>query len=344
MKILIHDNDTDFPRRWIEYCTEQQYDFERVNCLSNDIVSKLRDADILLWRWHHENHAEVLAARHIIMSAEQMGIKVFPDFNTCWTYDSKLAQKYQMEAAGAPLVPTFIFFDKMHALQWAEQAEFPLVFKLSKGAGAKNVRLVSNKEQARNLIGIAFGKGFRPVSGHVHDAMGRLRSTAARKRVDWLGKFKRLPSSLLNIYRSNKALGRERGYVYFQEFIPQNQYDTRITVVGDRAFGFIRYVRENDFRASGSGSIDFSIQKIDLECVKIAFDVARRLRTQSLAFDFVQSSKGPMIVEVSYSYVTSAVQRCLGHWDSELNWHEGHTWPQDAILDDIINSMNQGLK
>ena len=78
--------------------------------------------------------------------------------------------------------------------------------------------------------------------------------------------------------------------------------------------------------------------------MRIAFDVARKLKTQSLAFDFVQGPKGPLIVEVSYSYVTSAVQRCSGHWDSELNWHEGHIWPQDAILDDIINAMNQELK
>ena len=44
-----------------------------------------------------------------------------------------------------------------------------------------------------------------------------------------------------------------KDYVYFQKFLPNNKYDIRIVVIGDRAFGFIRYNRENDFRASGSG-------------------------------------------------------------------------------------------
>ena len=39
-----------------------------------------------------------------------------------------------------------------------------------------------------------------------------------------------------------------RGYVYFQDFIPDNQFDTRVTVIGNRAFAFIRKVRPGDFR------------------------------------------------------------------------------------------------
>ena len=174
--------------------------------------------------------------------------------------------------------------------------------------------------------------------------MDRALSSEARKRVDWLGKLKRLPSSLLNIYRSNKALGCEKGYIYFQEYIPGNQYDTRITVIGDRAFGFIRYVREKDFRASGSGNIDYDIQKIDRRCLEVAFEVAGKLKTQSVAFDFVQGAEGPLIVEISYSYVSSAIYTCSGYWDSGLQWHEGHFWPQDAILEDMIMRFHNGIQ
>ena len=69
--------------------------------------------------------------------------------------------------------------------------------------------------------------------------------------------------------------------VLFQEFLPCNDFDTRITVIGNRAFGFRRFNRANDFRASGSGKIDYDPKNIAPEMVQLAFDVTRRLNVQS---------------------------------------------------------------
>ena len=143
---------------------------------------------------------------------------------------------------------------------------------------------------------------------------------------------------LMNIRRWDKEMGLERGYVYFQDFIPDNKFDTRITVINNHyAFGFTRNVRKNDFRASGSGSIDYNIERINPECIKIAFDVAGKLLAQSIAFDFVIDNTGqPWIVEISYGYESKAVYNCTGYWDDRLQWYQGHIWPQDLILKDIL--------
>jgi hypothetical protein len=99
--------------------------------------------------------------------------------------------------------------------------------------------------------------------------------------------------------------------------------------------------RQNDFRASGSGCIDYSRQRIDLECIRIAFEVAHKLDAQSIAFDFVSDSKrGQRIVEISYTYVPEAVYDCEGYWDNELQFQPGHVWPQDAILMDILKEVD----
>ncbi len=45
-----------------------------------------------------------------------------------------------------------------------------------------------------------------------------------------------------------------------------------------------------------------------------------------------------MIGEISYAYSSSAVHACDGHWDSRGNWHEGHLWPEDAILEDLLTA------
>src|SRR5690606_33424693 len=81
--------------------------------------------------------------------------------------------------------------------------------------------------------------------------------------------------------------GREKGYVLFQDFIANNTFDIRVIVTGRKAFAIKRMVRENDFRASGSGYVKHQKEEIDIRCVEIAFDVAEKLKLQSVAYDFV---------------------------------------------------------
>lgn len=221
---------------------------------------------------------------------------------------------------------------------WVEQASFPKVFKLSKGSGAVNVRLVRTAGEAQALAKRAFGRGFKQSGGYFTDTRLKFRRVGQRK--DYLGVLRRLSRAVLYKHKQISRLGHERGYLYFQDFIPSNQFDTRITIIGNRAFGFTRNVRKDDFRASGSGSIDYDQRRINPKCIQIAFDVARKIGTQSLAFDFVIGLDGePKITEVSYCYMAEAVYSCPGRWDAQLNWHEGHMWPQDAILIDLLNQL-----
>jgi glutathione synthase/RimK-type ligase-like ATP-grasp enzyme len=339
--IAIHPRPGSFSDRWIEYGHERGIAVQQVDCYASDVMSRLASAQALAWHWYHGSATDLLMARHVIMAAEMMGLKVFPSTATCWHFDDKVAQKYLLEAVGAPRVPTHVFYDLDTALAWIGQTTFPKVFKLRRGAGSRNVRLVRDAGEARRLARKAFGGGFKPAGGFLADAPTRYRK--ARGRGDLLGVLRRLPTTLLNIYRTNAQIGRERGYVYFQEFIAGNTFDTRITVIGDRAFGFTRNVRPGDFRASGSGHINYELDRINLKCVETAFDVARKIGSQSMAFDFVKDAQGrPLIVEVSYAYLNTAVQQCAGHWDEALRWHEGHIWPEDAIIEDLLAACGQG--
>ncbi len=87
-----------------------------------------------------------------------------------------------------------------------------------------------------------------------------------------------------------------------QEFLPDNPFDTRITVIGDRAFGFRRFNRPNDFRASGSGLIDYDLSAIDEETVRLGFAVAQALKTQSVAIDGLRRGDERVVGEISYTY------------------------------------------
>jgi glutathione synthase/RimK-type ligase-like ATP-grasp enzyme len=337
-RIAIHERKGSFSDRWIGYCIENNVPFEKVNCFDNNIIAKLEKFDALLWHWVFHVPGDVLAAKSLLQTLKSMGKTIFPDIATCWHYDNKIGQKYLLEAVSAPLVTTYVFYNLGEALSWIDRTTFPKVFKLRRGAGSANVRLVQNAAEARGLAKMAFGRGIKQSGGYFTDSRRKL--IRVKYRGDYLGVLLRLPKAVLQAWRKMNEYSRERNYVYFQEFMPNNDFDTRITIIGNRAFGFTRNVRDGDFRASGSGRIDYDANRVDPRCVKIAFHVAKRIGGQSMAFDFVRDLGGsPKIVEISYCYDPDAVRGCPGHWDEQFNWHEGNTWPQDAILIDILHRL-----
>jgi hypothetical protein len=341
VQIAIHHRDVGFSGRWIEYCKQHGVQYKIVDCYAQDILAQLTQADGLMWHWSHYTPKDVLLARGLIQVVEGMGKKVFPSTKTCWHFDDKIGQKYLLESVHAPMVFTGIFYDKEQALEWIKQASFPFVFKLSKGSGSQNVRLVHTESEAQQLIRTAFSKGFNPVkdvSDYFQGAGKNIKKTLHNRSV--LSVLKRMPRALREKYTRKQLFNREKGYIYFQEYLPHNQYDIRVTIVGNRAFSFTRNVRPNDFRASGSGSIDYDLKRIDLRCVRLAFDITRKIGAQSAGYDFILGAAGePKITEVSYCYQSLAVYNCPGHWDEQLNWHEGHLWPQDAIIEDFLHEL-----
>jgi glutathione synthase/RimK-type ligase-like ATP-grasp enzyme len=338
MKLAIHEQQDSFSDRWISYCDTNKIPFKLVNCYDSRIIYDLKNVDALLWHWTHFETKGQLVAKQIIAAVESLGITVFPNINTCWHYDDKIAQKYLLEAIDAPIVPSHIFFSKTEATLFIERANYPLVFKLRCGAGSQNVRLVKTKKDAKRLCNKAFSKGFIAAEGYFTDAITKLRKV--KNVFNLFDKMKRLPISIMNTMTDRNLFALQKGYLYFQDFLPDNSFDTRITIIGDRAFGFQRNVRPGDFRASGSGHILYDNDKIDMRCVEISFNVSKQLKTQSLCFDYIFDDKNdPKICEISYCFQSKAVYNCTGYWDSKLNWVDKKMWPEDAILLDLIEKL-----
>ncbi len=339
--LAIHDQPGSFSDRWIEYCSKEGVSFKRVSCRDSAIVGQLAGVDGLLWNWSHVRPEDSLIARQVVTAAERMGIKVFPNALTSLHYDDKIAQKYLLEAIAAPLIPSYVFVDEESALQWIHETTFPKVFKLRCGAGSSNVVLVKTRQEGIRLCRRMFGKGRKAIAGGYFSDFRR-KVTHTRDLGHFLQKLRRLPVSIASGLRWRHAAAVQQGYMYFQDFLAGNTGDTRMTVIGNRAFAFFRRNRPGDFRASGSGEIVYDPEHIDRRCLRTAFDVAQKLDSQSLAFDFVFDDQGAQrIVEISYTYVASAVQGCAGYWDENLNWQEGRYWPQDLILQDLLAAIGR---
>ncbi len=334
----IHHRPGSFSDRWIEYCRQNNVPYQRVDAFASDLIAHAHRFDALLWHWSHYEYSAQMVARQIIRSLEAMGLIVFPNTNTCWHYDDKVGQKYFLEAIGAPLAPTWVFYRVEDALDWLAHAAFPIVFKLSKGAGSCNVRLVKSWKEAARLTKIAFTHGFSCVPAYYCDLKTKAHRMGSLR--DLWSKALRGPTALRMIATQRRRFPHERQYVYFQEYMANNAYDTRVTIIGHRAFAFLRRNRPGDFRASGSGNIDHRPESVDLAMVKEAFGIVRAVGSQSLAMDFVYDARRhPVVLEISYCFSIGAVRDCPGYWDESLAWHSGHVYPEDAIIEDVLAQL-----
>lgn len=325
-----------FVPRWIDYCKQKNIAYKLVNAYDSNIVQQLDECDAFMFHHHQGNYKDVLFAKQLLYALQLEGKKVFPDFNTTWHFDDKLGQKYLFEAIGAPFIPSYAFYTKSEALQWVNTTTFPKVFKLRGGASSLNVKLAKNKVDAQRLIEKSFGSGHSPKGWKERFKEARRKQKLGQ--VGWREVLRPI-YSLLKQQHNQLAyyIGNEKGYVYFQDFIPNNTYDIRIIVIGNKAFGIKRIIRENDFRASGSGNILYDKNELDERCVQIAFDINNKINSQSIGFDFVfDEDNKPLIVEISYAFTARGYDSCTGFWDNELNWHEGPFNPYGWMVDTML--------
>ncbi|MEM0542005.1 hypothetical protein WFZ85_05225 [Flavobacterium sp. j3] len=336
--IAIHNEKrtTSFQYRWIDYCEKNKIVYKLVDVYATDIIQQLEGCSCLMWHFYQADAKDFVMAKPLLFSLEQSGFKVFPNFNTAWHFDDKVGQKYLLEALNIALVPTWVFYDANSALQWVDQTKFPKVFKLRGGAGSQNVQLVHTPSQAKKLVRKAFGSGFSP-----YESVGGLKERIRRWR---LGKthFKDVVKGIVRLFippRYAQVMGNEMEYIYFQEFIPNNDSDTRIIVIDGKAFALKRMVRQNDFRASGSGHFRYEREEFDERCVRLSFDYTKKLNAQCVAYDYIfDENNTPLLVEISYGFANKVYNPCTGFWDEELNWHEGSFNPYGWMVELMLKS------
>ena len=338
MKIAIHHTKGFFSERWITYCETNAINYKLVDCYDSNIISQLNDSDVLMWHFNHKSPKASKFAKQLLFSVQASGKRIFPDYNTMWHFDDKIAQKYLLEALGAPLAPSYVFYDKKEALSWARNTVYPKVFKLRTGAGSDNVCMVKNRNEAVSVIKRSFGRGFKQ-----YKTWGNLCERIRKYRLGKTTLTDVLKGVVRLVYTTeySRVTGKERGYVYFQDFIPGNDCDIRVVVIGDKAFAIKRMIRENDFRASGSGFILYEKEHFKDEIIRLAFEMTEKLQAQCMAYDFVFFQGRPLILEISYGFAQEGYDECPGYWDRRLNWHPGAFNPYGWMVEDLLARVGQ---
>ena len=325
--------------RWSQHLEERGHKVKWVDVRRADSLEQVKGCHGFMWRWAHFGGMGRIARRLLPVIENELKIPVYPDQHTCWHYDDKIAQAYLFKALDIATPATWIWFDRSQAETWASQAKYPLVLKLAIGAGSFNVRLVRDAQEARLWIERLFS---HRIENLAEDQFAKLSLYRRLRRSAGIMLKGRPPSF------GDSGFEFNTGYVLFQEFLAGNIYDTRVTVIGNRAFAYRRFNRPADFRASGSGLVDYDPAKIDEGFIRLAFSAAKKLRAQSCAIDGLYRGKECVLGEVSYTYISAYVNSCPGHWDldgdpqtGQLTWVSGSMWPEEAQVADFIAKVRR---
>ena len=309
----------------------------RLDVNQPDFWDKIKELDYFIFRFQNlDSHHQV--ARSILPVIEdQLKIPVFPNRKTWWCFDDKIREWFLLNSANFPFIKSWVFFTKSEAVNWLKSAQLPIVFKLKEGAGSRDVILVKTEKQAKNLINRMFYQGM--ISSEIKHGKRAKQKNETLKRY-----FKNLAKKIIGWYRKNydpRFWQIQKNYVYFQKFLPNNEYDTRVTVIGDKALAFRRSNRKNDFRSSGSGLIEYDQSKIDIRFIKLAFEITNHFDFQVMTYDFLlDKDNNPQICEIGYTFLDEAVYNVPGYYNKNLEFTPGHHWPQEFILHDLLNISN----
>ena len=296
--------------------------YRLIDCTASDAINELQNIDALIWHWTQDNYIDKRIAYHVIKSAELMGKKVYPNSDTCWMFDDKISEKYLLEAVGAPLVKSEVFFNAKSMLKWIRKQKLPVVYKLPQGAGSANVRLIRSEKEAVQVCRHHFSFYGRP----------EINMKLYYSKKNSYGKI------LQEVLHNDLARYgiNNRGYVLLQKFIPDNKYDVRVTIIGERGIIFRRQVRNNDFRASGSGKIDYNVSERDIQAIPIARRISQLIHSQTMTYDFVYDMEELKIVEMSYGFVAKAVYAAEGWYDEKMIFHPEHTDAHEMVIKQLI--------
>jgi len=343
MKIAVHFNDNmrldNFAFRWEEELKKRNIIVQKVNLKSYKALNLIKDCDGVMWHWTHNPNDKQIAPKILYIIEKYLKIPTYPNHDTYWHYDDKIAQYFLFEYAQIKKIPTWIFWNYHEAVEFLKNSSYPLVFKLSIGASSENVIKINNLREGLKITNILFKRGvFPPLNKDLKTVKTFVKSI--QKTFVTILKFTYFSFFNLHYYLPKNFIP-QKNYVYFQKFIDNNPYDIRIWIIGNRAFGGIRYNRHNDFRASGSGFLDYSPENIPVDAIKTSFRLSNKFNFQTMSYDYLYYNNDILLNEISYCYVNSAVKNCPGYWDENLKWHNVSMWPEEAHIIDFLNIIKE---
>jgi len=127
--------------KWREILISNNIAYAIIDPNSYTLLDDLKKCSHLLFQ-HTQGDTDMLIYEAIFNIAQSIyHIKCFPNFETYWPYENKIKEYYLLKSHNFPVIDSHIFWNYYPAIAFIEKAQFPIVAKLPKGAGSRNVKM-----------------------------------------------------------------------------------------------------------------------------------------------------------------------------------------------------------
>jgi glutathione synthase/RimK-type ligase-like ATP-grasp enzyme len=260
----------------------------------------------------------------VIYDLEQRGIIVLPSFACLKAHNNKVSMELLRTRSGIDTIQTInskVYGTREELIRVADQLKYPIVIKTASGAMSKGVALASDKNDLiHKSKKIASSKSF------FHDVKEHLRGIK---------------------YKAHYI----KESFYRNKFITQNlisglDNDWKVLVYGDTCFALYRGVRDNDFRASGSGKFVF---KTDLPkgMLDYAWQIRKKFNVPHISLDIAFDGEKFHLIEFQFiNFGTTTLEKSSFYFEKENNeWklHEAKANLEEIYVKSTVDYINQNL-
>lgn len=279
--------------------------YEEYDINRSDFIEEAKKFDVIVWRIETSYSKQWEAADKLEILDKYLGKMVLPSSEALWVDEDKLRAQYVFKINEFPVIKTFSSHSESEAIEFIENCEYPIISKDKICASGFGVYMLKNKEQAKEMYNKIFSTGLK----------------------------------------TNEDYILQKDYVYFQEFVPNYGFDLRIVIIGNYYFGYYRYPKDNDFKASGSGIVEK--KAIPEEVMLLAKKVKDALpKSNSLAVDFIKDTRDDKYyivetsifvgIETSEQLVVDGVAGRYIEKDNTFTFEPGRFWLQELMLEDLM--------
>jgi hypothetical protein len=190
-----------YHKHYITACNELEISYKLIDLFANNWMETIEKSGcdaFLVWPSTYLSVWKQLYEERLYLISNHLNLVVYPSYQEIWLYESKQKVRDWLQLNDIPHPQTWVYYDFDEAIHFIEDAKFPIVLKLNRGASSSGVEIIRNKSIAKKRVRTAFTKGL-------------------------VGK------------RQNPT-DRQYGSILFQEYLP-NVNEWRMVRIGDSFFG-----------------------------------------------------------------------------------------------------------
>lgn len=247
----------------------------------------------------------------VIVQITLRGGILIPEFNHFLAHENKSFQemeKRRLNIKSPSGIPVGTYEEGLVELK---KFNYPVVLKKSTGFRSRNVSIAHNQKEAKKILLKMMQQNFN---------------------------FNR--DSVYYLYRklkNKKEYPKRFGKVVIQEFIPNLTHDWKILVLGNKCMGGKRFVRKNDFRASGSRMYSLE-QDPPSEVLNFAMECKNKLNCPNISLDILENENGVQLLEYQ------SIHFSLLAWETKYYFElKENTWEKIKIQNELDYYIGLGI-